>query len=369
MSSINSERNLSFGRGLLIFFFNDTATTEIYTLSLHDALPISPRHRPLLAVLPFEAADDYLAEEITTQLTRFQPDRLGIIARTSAAQFTKTRKTIPEIGRELGVDYIVQGSVRRDAGRLRITAQLIQVRDQTQLWAETYYDENQTHVARRMVRSLAGELLPGVPLASTRAASANSRAIEAYLRGRHALALRTDRGFEEAVEQFSRAVHEDPNYALAYGGLADTYSLMGEYYQLDPGIAFPKAREAAQHALDIDDSLAETQTSMALVMAKYEWNWLGAEARFRRAIDLNSGYATTHQWYAELLSALGRHDQAIAEIARARQLDPLSLIIQSVEGYIHYNARRYDEAIERCRAVLNRDPRYLPARQRSIASS
>jgi TolB-like protein/DNA-binding winged helix-turn-helix (wHTH) protein len=350
------------------------------------AIHFSPRprgsspQRLLVAVLPFDdltPSQDYfsdgLTEEMITQLSRLQPDRLGIIARASAMQYKKTHKTIPDIGRDLGVDYILQGSVRRDGEKVRISAQLVKVADQTQLWAETYERESggplaiQTRVARRIARSLAGELLSGwagsrqAELAASRAATTNSVAFDAYMRGQHSMGLRTDRGFQDAIDYFSRATREDPGYALAYAGLADTYSLMGEYYVLPPKDAFPRARDAARRALDIDDSLAEAQTSLAFVMAKYEWDWLGAETRFRRAIELNAGYATAHQWYAELLSAEGRHDQAIAEIQRARQLDPLSLIIQSVDGYIYYNARRYDEAIARCRAVLNRDPRFLPA--------
>jgi TolB-like protein/DNA-binding winged helix-turn-helix (wHTH) protein/tetratricopeptide (TPR) repeat protein len=338
---------------------------------------VPPRERVLLAVLPFDdltPSQDYfsdgLTEEMITQLSRLQPDRLGIIGRASAMQYKKTRKSIPEIGRELGVDYILQGSVRQDAGKVRISAQLVKVGDQTQRWAETYEREAggalamESRVARQIARSLAGELLPGsgqVALAASRAATTNDAAFAAYMRGQHAMGQRTDRGFQLAIENFSRATREDPGYALAYAGLADTYSLMGEYYVLPPKDAFPRARDAARRALEIDDSLAEAQTSLALVMAKYEWDWPGAEARFRRAIELDAGYATAHQWYAELLSAEGRHEQAITEIERARQLDPLSLIIQSVDGYIYYNARRYDEAIAQCRAVLKRDPRFLPA--------
>ncbi len=332
--------------------------------------------RLLLAVLPFDdltpsqdSFSDGLTEETITQLGRWQPDRLGIIARASTMQYKRTRRSIPEIGRDLGVDYILQGSVRRDAGKVRISAQLVKVGDQTQRWAETYERASadslaiQMRVARQIARSLAGELLPGGHQgeAASRAATSNAAAFDAYLRGQHDIGLRTDRGFQEAIEHFSRATREDPGYALAYAGLADTYSLMGEYYVLPPKDAFPRARDAARRALEIDDSLAPAQTSLALVMAKYEWDWPGAEARFRRAIELDAGYATAHQWYAELLSAEGRHEQAIAEIERARQLDPLSLIIQSVDGYIYYNARRYDEAIARCRAVLSRDPHFLPA--------
>ena len=181
------------------------------------------------------------------------------------------------------------------------------------------------------------------------------------MKGLHFLSERTDAGFGQALESFGRAVREDPLYAQAYAGLADTYNLMGEYYLLSPKKAFPKAKEAALQALEIDDTLAEAHTSLAFVMAKYEWDWTGAEARYVRAIDLNPGYATAHQWYAELLSGMGRHEQAIEEIERARRLDPLSLIINSVEGYILYNARRYDQAIAQCRKVLDRDPRFLPA--------
>jgi tetratricopeptide (TPR) repeat protein len=173
--------------------------------------------------------------------------------------------------------------------------------------------------------------------------------------------LRNEEGFREALRCFRRAIQEDPHYALAYTGLADTYNLLGEYYLLPPAEAFPRAEEAARHALDIDGSLAEAHTSLAFATAKYEWDWPAAETGFRRALELNPDYATAHQWYAELLSGIGRHEQAIAEIAAARRLDPLSPIIQSVEGFIFYNARRYDQAITVCRATLARNPHFLPA--------
>ncbi len=323
--------------------------------------------RVLVAVLPFDSGTDSLGvsfsdgltEETIAQLSRFPSDRVGVIARTG-----KTPQSLPD------VDYILQGAVRRDGPRVRVSAHLINVRDQTQRWSETYAGESgdslavQTRISRQMARSLAGELLPGANLArlaESRAATTSSAAFDAYLHGQQSLGQRNDRGFADAAESFSRATREDPGYALAYAALADTYSLMGEYYVLPPTEAFPLARDAARHAVELDDSLAEAQAALALEMAKYEWDWTGAEVRFQRALELNAGYAPAHQWYAELLSAEGRHDEAIAEIERARRLDPHSLIIQSVDGYIYYNARRYDEAIERCRAVLDRDPRFLPA--------
>jgi TolB-like protein/DNA-binding winged helix-turn-helix (wHTH) protein/Tfp pilus assembly protein PilF len=330
--------------------------------------------RHLLVVLPFAnlGAEEYFADgltdELITQLGRLQPARLGVIARTSAMQYRGTRKTVPQIAAELGVDYIVEGSVRQEGSRVRISAKLIQAADQAQLWAAAYERDSsealaiQSQVARRVAGSLALELLPGSATA-WRAITANPQAHDAYLRGLHRLAKRSEPDFRAALDYFQRAAREDPGFALAHVGVADTYSLLGEYYLMPPKSAFPLAKEAAQRALALDDTLAEAHTSLAFVLAKYEWDWRAAETRFQRALELNPGYATAHQWYAELLSATGRHEEALAAVRRAQQLDPLSLIIQSVTGYLHYNARRYDEAIEQCRQVLARDPHFLPALQ------
>jgi tetratricopeptide (TPR) repeat protein len=255
------------------------------------------------------------------------------------------------------------------------------------LWSETYERESgealalESVIAGRIARTMGSELLAAArisgdfPWSPARAldlrdrqqgipphlATANSQAFESYLCGLQSLSLRNEEGFREALRCFRRAIQEDPHYALAYTGLADTYNLLGEYYLLPPAEAFPRAEEAARHALDIDGSLAEAHTSLAFATAKYEWDWPAAETGFRRALELNPEYATAHQWYAELLSGMGRHEQAIAEIAAARRLDPLSPIIQSVEGFIFYNARRYDQAITVCRATLARNPHFLPA--------
>jgi len=341
--------------------------------------------RVLVAVLPFEG-DDTISEETIAQLARLEPGELGAIAWPAAKAYGPSGKSIAQIARELGVEYVVTGSVRSAGGRVRISAQLVEARRQSTLWSESYERDAtqmlavESVIARRIARSLGGEVLAharpgffpwsparaldlrdrqqGVP---SRLATANSQAFEAYLCGLQGLSLRNEEGFREALHCFRQAIQEDPHYALAYTGLADTYNLLGEYYLLPPAEAFPLAQEAARHALDIDDSLAEAHTSLAFATAKFEWDWPAAESGFRRALELNPDYATAHQWYAELLSGMGRHDQAIAEIGTARRLDPVSPIIQAVEGFIFYNARRYDQAITVCRAALARNPHFLPA--------
>ncbi len=342
--------------------------------------------RTTVAVLPFDGGDA-LTEATIAQLARLAPRQLGVIAWPAARMYKHSGKSVSQIAKELGVDYVVVGSVRSAGGRVRISAQLVEVRGQSTLWSETYERESgealalESVIAGRIARTMGAELLSAArilgdyPWSPARAldlrdrqqglpahlATANSQAFESYLCGLQSLSLRNEEGFREALRCFRRAIQEDPHYALAHTGLADTYNLLGEYYLLPPTEAFPRAEEAARRALEIDDSLAEAHTSLAFATAKYEWDWPAAESGFRRALELNPNYATAHQWYAELLSGMGRHEQALGEIAAARRLDPLSPIIQSVEGFIFYNARRYDQAIAVCRATLARHPRFLPA--------
>jgi tetratricopeptide (TPR) repeat protein len=184
---------------------------------------------------------------------------------------------------------------------------------------------------------------------------------EFYLRGRYLWNRRSEESLLRAIEQFEAALRIEPDYARAHAGVADCYALLTPWAGRAPEQTYPRARAAALAALALDDGLAEAWTSLALVQHEYDWDWPAAEASYRRALDLNPGYATAHQWYAELLSRAGRHEEALAEIARARELDPLSLIVNAVAGWAAYNARRYEDAIAQLTATLELDPRFAPA--------
>ena len=322
----------------------------------------------LLAVLPFhnlsadpeqEYFSDGLTEEMIAHLGMLSPRRLGVIARTSVMQYRKTEKSIAEIGRDLGVDYILEGSVRRAGERIRINAKLIQVSDQTNLWASAYERALtdvfavQSEVATSIAESLALELLPGQNRLSL---SPSSDCHEYYLKGRYFWNKRTEDGLNKSIDYFNRAIEDDPGYAQAYAGLADCYAMLGWNSMLPPGTALPKAKAAAIKALKLNDRLAEAHTSLALCKLFLEWDWLEAERGFRHAIELNPSYGVARPWYAFELSALGRHAEAAAEVRRALRLDPFSLAIGASAGLVLSLAGLRDEAIQQCLKTLEMDP-------------
>jgi TolB-like protein/DNA-binding winged helix-turn-helix (wHTH) protein/Tfp pilus assembly protein PilF len=340
-----------------------------------------PRPQPrnekiMLAVLPFanltgddtqEYFSDGLTEEMIAQLGRLDPDHLGVMARTSVMHYKHSDEPLDQIGRELGVQYVLEGSFRRDADKVRITAQLIQVKDQTHVWSRQY-DRKLSHLltlqseiaqetAVEIQRAL-GE--PGKPADGVRSAALlapkSYEAYDFYLRGRYYWNKRTAQGFQQAVECFQQAVAKDPTYARAYAGLADSYALMSAYGVAPPIELIPKARAAALKALELDEKLAEAHVSLALIAQNYDWDWQNSEKEFRRAISLDPNYATAHHWFAEHLALIGRFDEAFPELQRARKLDPLSLIIQADTGAVLYFSRQYDRAVEQFRAVLDLDP-------------
>ncbi len=336
----------------------------------------SPAGKIMLAVLPVENLggnpeqeyfSDGLTEELIARLGTLQPKRLGVIARTSAMRYKKTDKSIAEIGRELGVDYVLESSVRRDSDRARITVQLIQVSDQTQLWAESYERELasvlalQSEVSQRVARSLALELLPAEQTRLVQVRTINPQAHDFYLKGRYYWYRRTPADIQRATEYFKKAVSLDPNYALAYAGLADSYGLYSLYEIASARDSFPLARTAATRALEIDAQLVEAQTSMAFVAFYYDWDWAAAEAQLKHILEIRPDYAIARQWHAEYLSAMGRHQEARTEISRARESDPLSPLLWTMAGYIDLYGHRYDEAVEECRATLRLAPDYALA--------
>jgi tetratricopeptide (TPR) repeat protein len=233
------------------------------------------------------------------------------------------------------------------------------------LWAETYERDLtslfsvQRDVAEKVANSLALTLLPAQRESLSRGPTENAKAHDAYLKARYYWNMRTEAGFQKSLEYFKQALGLDPNFSLAYAGLADCYNLLANYSILRPKEAFPRARAAAMRALEGDATLAEARASIAFVEHHYDWDWSKAEEEYRRSIAMNSGYASAHQWYAEYLADMGRHDEALAEIKRAHELDPLSLIIDMNVGRLLYYARRYDEAIEALRNSLRIEPKFI----------
>ena len=327
-----------------------------------------------LAVLPLanlsgdtqqEYFSDGMTEELITNLGKISA--LRVISRTSVMRYKKTEKPLPQIARELGVEGIVEGSVLRVGDRVRITAQLIRAEQERHLWAESYERDLRDILALQseVARAIASEIrIKVTPQEQTRLASArpvNPEAYEAYLRGRYFWNKRTEEAVKKAIEFFGQALEKDPTYALAYVGLADCYGVLGDYSFLSPKEAFPRAKAGATKALELDETSAEAHTSLAIIKDDYEWDWPGAEREFKRALELNPNYATAHHWYSDHLEIVGRHDEAIAEIKRAQQLDPLSLIIKAIVGRRFHSARRYDEAVEQLRQTLEMDPNFAVA--------
>jgi TolB-like protein/DNA-binding winged helix-turn-helix (wHTH) protein/Tfp pilus assembly protein PilF len=344
--------------------------------SLRPPFPSQPpTGRMMLAVLPFEnltgdAAQEYfsdgLTEEMISQLGRLDPQGLAVIARTSVMNYKHTQERLDQIGRELGVQYVLEGSVRRDAGTVRIAAQLIQVKDQTHLWAREYdrqlssllnlQGEIAQEVADEIQLTLKSEHKPATPPSALKSSPSSYEAYDLYLKGRYYWNKRTKDGFEQAIKDFQQAIAKDPNSSRAYAGLADAYALSGSYGYASPGDMMPKARSAALKALQLDEKLAEAHASLALITEFYDWDWQAGEKEFRRAIELDPNYATAHHWYAEYLSFQGRFDEALAESEQARRLDPLSVIIGADRGYIFYYSRQYERAIEQFGSALAMDP-------------
>jgi TolB-like protein/DNA-binding winged helix-turn-helix (wHTH) protein/Flp pilus assembly protein TadD len=335
--------------------------------------------RMMLAVLPFQnltgdAAQEYfsdgMTEEMITRLGNLDPQHLAVIARTSVMHYKNGQAGLDQIGRELGVQYVLEGSVRRDSDKVRITAQLIQMKDQTHIWARQYDRDLsnllalQGEIAQEISDEIQLTLGDHRQITSPNQPSLSPQTYEAYdlcLKGRYFWNQRTSDGFHRAIDYFQQAVAKDPSYARAYAGLADSYALLSGY-KTTPQIEFmPQARAAALKALELDDRLAEAHTSLALITENYDWDWQTAEKEYRRAIELNPNYATAHHWFAEYLTWRGRFDEALRESEIARHLDPLSLIIAADNGAILYFSRQYDRAIEQFKAVRELDPNFSRA--------
>lgn len=297
---------------------------------------------------------DGMTDELITQLA--QINGLRVISRTTAMQYKGTRKSVPEIGRELQVDGIVEGTVFRSGKQVRISAQLVNSYTDQHVWARSYERDLrdilalQKEVAGGVARQIRANLLPGLEPRAV-----NPQAFEAYLRGRHDFNAATSKAdLEYSVADFHLALGKDPQFALAYSGLALSYLALADYY-LAPHEVMPKAEEAARKALQLDDALSEAHDALGYVELIYRWDWQAAQQHLQRAIELNPSNALAQDHYANYLSALGRHTEAFATSERARALDPLSLLIQANNGLYFFMGREYDRAIERERQALELD--------------
>ncbi len=335
---------------------------------------IPPPEKPSIAVLPFEDLSPeknqgYLcsgfAESIINALTRIE--NLYVPALTSSSLLGK-ELDLQEIGKMLNVKTVLRGSVQKAENKIRIIAQLINVDDRSVLWSDQYNKELndifgiQDDITIAIVDILKINLLGEEKDNIVKRYTNNIEAYESYLRGRSLWNRRTAEDMKGSLRYYDAAIEMEPNFALSYAGLADSYITLGDWIIIPQNEAFPKAIAAAKRALEIDDTIAQAYCSLAYLTAIYSWNWEEAERIYKKALELNPNYATAHQWYAEYLSSMGRFEEARIESRKARDLDPLSKIISSIEGFIDFFARDHSNGIKKCKKVLELDPTFIPAR-------
>ncbi|MGH7726169.1 MAG: protein kinase domain-containing protein [Candidatus Eiseniibacteriota bacterium] len=328
-----------------------------------------------IAVLPFEnlsgdPAQEFFADGMTDALIAdlAQIGALRVISRTSAMRYKGTRTPLPQIARDLGVEAIVEGSAAHSGERAHITARLIDATTENSLWSKSY-ERNltdlltlQREVARAIAEEIRIQVTPEERARLARAEVAKPTAHLAYLKGRYLWNKWNTESIQESLKLYEDAIAADPEYALAYAGLADSYTVLGNTNAVPPDQAYPKARSAALKGLAIDDSRAELHASLGYVIRFYDWDWPRAEREFLKAIELNPGYANAHRWYGQLLSGLGRHEEALAQTEYALELDPLSLIIHTAVGDVLFYARRYEDAVSYYRRCIEIDPTFGPGR-------
>jgi TolB-like protein/DNA-binding winged helix-turn-helix (wHTH) protein/Flp pilus assembly protein TadD len=357
------------------------ALVLLAVIAAFAAWKLQSRNRPAsairsLAVLPLEslsndASQDYFADGMTDELISDlgQISALRVISRTSVMAYKHARKPLPQIARELNVDAVVEGTVLRSGGQVRITAQLIDANADKHLWSQSYEGELkdtlalQNQVARAIADQIRINLNPQEQTALKIAKVVNPEAYESYLKGRYFWNKRTPDTLKVALAYFNQAIDEDPNYAQAYSGLADTYALLGDwqYAVMTPKEALPKAKAAAIKALELDSTLSEAHNSLAFCFDAFDWDLESAGKEFQRSIELNPGYATAHHWYAWHLSLLGRYEEAIEEMRKAKNLDPLSLIINADLAELLVIAHFYDESMIQSRKTIEMDPNFALA--------
>jgi TolB-like protein/Tfp pilus assembly protein PilF len=322
-----------------------------------------------IAVLPLgnlsgDPREDYFADGVTEALITelAQIGGLRVISRTSIMVYKGAKKPLPQIARELHVDAVVDGSVQRSGDKVRINAELIEASTDRHLWAKSYERDLrdiltlQSAVAKAIVDEVQIKLTPEEQARLAKSRQVNPEALEAYLAGRFFWNKRTAEGLEKSIAYFQHAITKDPEYALAYAGLADAYHLLPALTSVSVSDAFPKARTAALKALAIDESLAEAHSALANIKEDYDWDWKGAEGEYKRAIELTPGQAFAHTWYSNLLLELGRFPEALVEAKTAQQLDPLSVFANDNLSGILFYVGEYDQAAEQCRKTLSIDP-------------
>jgi TolB-like protein/DNA-binding winged helix-turn-helix (wHTH) protein/tetratricopeptide (TPR) repeat protein len=328
--------------------------------------PAGTPHIASLAVIPLQnlsgdPEQEYFADGMTDALITdlAKMGSLRITSRTSVMRYKETKLTIKDIGRELDVDAVVEGTVTRAGSRVRITAQLIQVSTDMHLWAEAYErDVSEVLDLQRAVATDIARRIDVVVRPLDRPRIVQPEAYGLYLKGRYAFYQYTSQGWQRAIEHFTRAIERDPTFASAYAGLADTYVVAGAYDAIPADEALTRGKAAAAKALEIDDRLASAHYALATAHTWYDWDWQSAEREFRRAVELNPNDALGRNWHGGYLSLRRRHQEAIVEHERARDLDPLSLIVNANLARALYWARRYDEAITQAQRTLELDPRF-----------
>lgn len=350
-----------------------SATIRVPTGATSGAAPERQQQaRAMLVVLPFETLttgdkydyfSDGLTEDVITELARLSPTGLGVLARTTAMQFKSTTKSIGQIGAELGVSHVLEGSVRRAEDRIRITAQLIRVSDGTHLWAQSYdrdlQDVLEVHaeVARAVAQEIRIKLTPHdrQRLLPEKRRSINPRAYELYLWGRHFWYRRTEEGMRKSIECFEEALRHDPSFAAPHDGISDAHTMLACRGMTPVVESFHKAKAAARQAVQMEPDFGEGYASLAHVRL-HDWDWVGLESEFRRALELDAGYAIAHYWYSEYLMAMGRPGEAVNRVTHSLELDPLNSVINASVGMIRYLAHDYDGALAALRRALEIDP-------------
>lgn len=337
----------------------------------------SPVHRTMLAVLPFknlsgDANQEYivdgLTEEILTDLGRLSPEQMGVIARTSAMAYKNTDKTISQIGRELGVDYVLEGSVRIEGGKARVSAQLIKVSDQTHVWAQNFDRdlknllEIEDELGQTLAQSVRLNLNPERQVELSKMRTPNPEAYDLYLKGRYYWNQRTPAGMKQSIGYFQEAIKKDPEFSMAYAGLAEAYNLSYNFGLYSAKESSLQAKAAATKALELDPSIAEAHTALGKVKSHYDFDFPGAEREFLKAIELNPNSANAHFFYSNsYLLPMGRVAEAIAENKKALEVDPLSLPMNSFLGQMYAFAGDYDGAYKQFQHTIKMNPNFLLA--------